>query len=151
MFGKWNLKWKKPGRRATAAFGIVAILAAVCIGFTGCRSENNADEKIRDLDFTVIGENEIPAELADIIAQKREKPFKLTYADGSDMYIVVGEGPQKGGGFSVAVKELYVTENSIVIRTELIGPEKDEASGADMSYPVLVVKTQIMEEPVVFR
>ncbi len=37
------------------------------------------------------------------------------------MYIVIGEGPQKGGGYSVAVKALYETDNSIVIRTELTG------------------------------
>ena len=53
------------------------------------------------------------------------------------MYIVIGEGPQKGGGYSVAVKELYETDNSIVIRTELTGPElvrrgdRELVSGAD--------------------
>lgn len=150
MFGKWNFRWKKPGRK-TAAAGLLVILAAVCIGFTGCRSETGDDEKIRDLEFTVVGEKEIPEELADMISQKREKPFKLTYADGADMYIVIGEGPQQGGGYSIAVRELYLTENAVVIRTELTGPGKDEASGTDMSYPVLVVKTQFVEEPVVFR
>ena len=68
-----------------------------------------------------------------------------------DMYIVIGEGPQAGGGYSVMVKELYQTDNSIVIRTELLGPEKGEASGTDTSYPVLIVKTAFMEEPVVFQ
>ena len=67
------------------------------------------------------------------------------------MDIVIGEGPQKGGGFSIAVKELYLTGNSVVIRTELIGPEKAESGGGDLSYPVLVIKTEYREEPVVFR
>ena len=49
------------------------------------------------------------------------------------------------------VKELYQTNNSVVIRTELLGPEKGEASGTDTSYPVLIVKTAFMEEPVVFQ
>ena len=107
--------------------------------------------EIRDLDFTVVGEGDVPGELARIIAQKREGSFRLTYADGSDMYIVIGEGPQQGGGYSVTVNELYLTDNAVVIQTELLGPEKGEASGADMSYPVLIVKTQYMEEPVVFQ
>ena len=97
------------------------------------------------------GEKDIPAGLQDMIAKKREKPFKLTYADGQDMYIVIGEGPQQGGGYSVSVLELYLTDNSVVIRTELTGPEKGEASGTELSYPVLIVKTQYREEPVVFR
>ena len=92
-----------------------------------------------------------PQALADLIAKKREKPFKLTYADGQDMYIVVGEGPQTGGGYSIVVKELYLADNSIVIKTELMGPEKTEAAGTDLSYPVLIVKTAYMEEPVVFK
>ena len=93
----------------------------------------------------------IPQALAELIGKKREKPFKLTYADGQDMYIVIGEGPQTGGGYSITVKELYLTENSVVIRTELLGPEKGEATGTDPSYPVLIVKTEFLEEPVVFQ
>lgn len=147
MFGKW----KKISKKAVAAVCVVGVFAAVCIGFTGCRSEKDDGKKVRDLDFTVVGENEVPKGLAEIIAQKREKPFKLTYSDGGDMYIVIGEGPQKGGGYSVAVKELYLTDNSIVIKSELIGPDKTEAAGMDASYPVLVIKTQAMEEPVVFQ
>lgn len=144
-------KFRKPGKRTMTVLCAVAVLALVCIGFTGCRSEKEDGKKVRDLDFTVVGENEVPEELGKIIAQKKEKPFKLTYGDGADMYIVIGEGPQKGGGFSVSVNELYLTDNSIVIKTVLMGPEKNEASGMDTSYPVLVVKTQFMEQPVVFQ
>ena len=67
------------------------------------------------------------------------------------MYIVIGAGPQDGGGFSITVKELYRTENSIVIRTELIGPERGEVTDPDPSYPVLIVKTVYSEDPVVFH
>ena len=104
-----------------------------------------------DLEFTVTGEADIPAALKELIDKKREKPFKLTYADGLEMYIVIGEGPQKGGGYSVAVKELYETDNSIVIRTELTGPEAGEARGTENSYPVLIVKTEYRDKPVVFQ
>lgn len=144
--------WKRPGKRVMAAAAAIAVIAAGCIAFTGCHEGESGDTgKLKDLEFTVTPEQEVPEPLKELIAQKREKPFKLTYADGQDMYIVVGEGPQKGGGYSVAVKELYLTENSVVIRTELTGPDKNEANGTDTSYPVLIVKTQFYEEPVVFR
>ena len=131
------VRMKRPGKRVLALLGILAVFAAGCIGFTGCQGGSGDTEKIRDLEFTVTGEG--------------EKPFKLTYADGQDMYIVIGEGPQTGGGYSITVKELYLTENSVVIRTELLGPEKGEATGTDPSYPVLIVKTEFLEEPVVFQ
>lgn len=79
------------------------------------------EKRGEDLEFTVSGEADIPAALKELIDKKREKAFKLTYADGQEMYIVIGEGPQKGGGYSVAVKALYETDNSVVIRTELQG------------------------------
>jgi hypothetical protein len=144
-------KFKRPGRRLFTALGVVMVLVAGCIGFTGCKADVEENTRLEDLEFTVAAENEVPAQLKELISQKREKAFKLTYADGQDMYIVIGEGPQKGGGYSVAVRELYLTENSVVIRTELMGPEKGETPGSDLSYPVLIVKTQYREEPVVFQ
>ena len=141
-------KWKK---RIIPAVCVMMVLVLGCIGFTGCGKEESAEEKVEDLAFTVVGERDVPQALAELLGKKRETEFKLTYADGQDMYMVIGAGPQNGGGFSIAVKELYRTENSVVIRTELIGPEKGEATGTEPSYPVLIVKTVFCEEPVVFR
>lgn len=144
-------RFRKPGRKMSAVLGFLAVFILGIISFTGCNGDEGVKEKGKDLEFTVVGENEIPPALGELITKKREKSFKLTYADGQDMFIVIGEGPQKGGGYSVAVKELYLTENSIVIRTELIGPEKGEAAGTDLSYPVLIVKTEFVDKPVVFQ
>lgn len=143
--------WRHSRKKMMAVLGVMAVFVLGCIGFTGCLAEGEENGKIEDLEFTVVGENDIPQALTDLIAKKRENPFKLTYADGQDLYIVIGAGPQEGGGYSIAVKELYLTENSIVYKTELMGPEKGEASGTDMSYPVLIVKTAFREEPVVFK
>lgn len=144
-------KLKRPGKRIIPVLCVMMVLVLGCIGFTGCGKEESTEEKVEDLAFTVVGERDVPQALTELIGKKKEKEFKLTYADGQDMYIVIGAGPQNGGGFSIAVKELYRTENSVVIRTELIGPEKGEATGTDTSYPVLIVKTAFCEEPVVFR
>ncbi len=152
--GNMRAVWRRiqrPGKRWIMGLCIMFVIAAGCIGFTGCGKETGSEEKVQDLEFTVIGEKDAPQALSELITKKKEKEFKLTYADGQDMYIVVGAGPQNGGGFSVTVKELYLTENSVVIRTELVGPEKGEATGTDLSYPVLIVKTVFSENPVVFR
>ena len=64
---------------------------------------------------------------------------------------MVGYGPQSTGGYSIAVKELYLTSNSIVIDTELLGPEKGENPAPETSYPYVVVKTEFSQKPVVFE
>ena len=144
--------WKQRIRkRVTALLGLVMLLVIGSMVFTGCRRENEQEEKLEDLEFTVVGEKDTPQTLQKMIVEKKEREFKLTYADGQDMYIVIGKGEQDGGGYSIAVKELYLTDNSVVIKTELLGPEKKEKAGAEPSYPVLIVKTEFCEEPVVFQ
>lgn len=131
---------------AVFAAGILFLLGCILGGCTG-----KEEEKVKDLEFTVIGQNEIPKELADIIEQKKGAEFKLTYTDGGDLYIAVGYGEQQTGGYSITVPKLYLTENSIVIQTELQGPEQAGGEQAAPSYPYIVVKTPFVEEPVVFQ
>lgn len=125
---------------------ILALLFA-----SGCKISKDDGQKVRDLEFTVVGEVDIPAELKQIMAEKISQPFKLTFSDEQNLYIVVGYGPQSTGGYSITVKELYLTENSIVIDTELLGPEKGENPAPETSYPCIVVKTENLENPVIFQ
>lgn len=125
--------------------------AAALVGLSGCSASKDDGKKVRDLEFAVVGEPDIPQELRQIIAQKQTSPFKLTYSDDKNLHIAVGYGEQPTGGFSISVNELYLTENSIVIDTELKGPEKGENPGADKSYPFIVIRTEYLENPVVFQ
>ena len=95
------------------------ILCCLC----GCAVKTkDGNEKIKDIEFTVLGEDNIPGELKEIMEQKKEKEFKMTYQDGDFLYICVGYGRQETGGYSITVNDLYLTGNSIYIDTNLIGP-----------------------------
>ncbi|MCI6886374.1 MAG: protease complex subunit PrcB family protein [Lachnospiraceae bacterium] len=118
---------------------------------TGCSVEKENQDKVRDLEFTVVGESDLPEELKNLIMEKKAAPFKLTYSNDQGLYIVVGYGEQPTGGYSIEVDELYLTENAIVIDTELEGPEKGEPTGVEKSYPYVVVRTEYLEEPVIFQ
>ena len=61
------VRMKRPGKRVLALLGILAVFAAGCIGFTGCQGGSGDTEKIRDLEFTVTGEGEVPQALAELI------------------------------------------------------------------------------------
>lgn len=134
--------------RLARLLAVVLLLPALLLG--ACTMDKTDDGKVRDLEFTVIGEGDAPQELQDLIAQKKTQPFKLTYSDDQNLYIVVGYGPQSTGGYSITVEELYLTENSIFINTELKGPAKGEPAAPETSYPVVIVKTEYLEDPVVF-
>ncbi len=132
---------------------IVCLLlwAVVVRLLTGCSVQKDAQDKVRDLEFAVVAEAELPEELRNLVNEKKAADFKLTYSNDQGLYIAVGYGEQATGGYSIAVKELYLTENSIVIDTELLGPEKGEEVGVEKSYPYLVVQTEYLENPVIFQ
>ena len=137
-------------RRWMIFFGL-AMWVLVVRTLSGCTLNKDSGDKVRDLEFTVVADADIPQELSQIIAEKQQSPFKLTYSDDQNLYIVVGFGKQAGGGYSIAVNDLYLTDNSIVLDTELIGPEKGENMGTEPSYPFIVIKTEMSELPVVFQ
>ena len=131
-------------------FGL-AMWVLVVRTLSGCTVNGDNGNKVRDLDFTVVADTDIPQELKQIIAEKQQSPFKLTYSDDKNLYIVVGYGKQASGGYSIAVNDLYLTDNSIVLDTELIGPDKGENTGTEPSYTFIVIKTEMSELPVVFQ
>lgn len=127
------------------------LCAAFLTAFTGCSSEKLSTEKLRDIDFTVVDEEDIPEELEEMIDEKEEEPFKLTYADGGVLYIAVGYGEQPTTGYSIQVTELYESKNAIYIHTNLIGPSKDEKVLERETHPYIVVKLEYIDKNVVFE
>ena len=99
------------------------MLFAMTLWLAGCSASKDSGDKVRDLDFTVAGDMDVPDELKNLIAEKQQQPFKLTYSDEQNLYIAVGYGVQPTGGYSISVNELYLTDNSIVVNTELKGPD----------------------------
>lgn len=135
-------------RRKKAAAAVLSLCMLVC---SGCSIEQTNRTKISDLEYTILAEEEIPEELKADIEEKKAADFKMTYTDSECLYIVRGYGEQETGGYSICVRELYVTSNAILLRTELIGPRKGETISKSPSYPYIVLKTELREESVVFE
>lgn len=138
-------------KRATGR--VLTFLAGIMlsVNLLGCGMEETATKKLRDVEFTVIDQSEIPQELLSTMEEKKKDGFKLTYADEKNLYLAVGYGEQKTGGYSIAVDECYLTENAIYFGTTLTGPEKGEKINQVSSYPYIVVKMEAIDEPVVFE
>lgn len=127
------------------------ILTACVLLFTGCALLSEEKIKLRDLDFTVISDEKIPEQLKTIIEEKKSQPFQITYTDNKNLYICIGYGEQETGGYSIAVNELYLTDTNICVSTVLLGPEPDEKNTPAPSYPVIVIKTEFLEQTVMFE
>lgn len=132
---------------------IVLFIFLLGIGgcFLGCSAEKLNSEKLRDVPFTVLDEEQIPKELETMILEKEETPFKYTYVDQGELFIAVGYGEQPTSGYSIEVKELYETKNAIYIHTNLIGPAKEEKIVERKTFPYIVVKLEYIDKNVVFQ
>lgn len=131
-------------------FVSICLICLMCMGVYACGQKQDTMAKIKDLDCTVMAEDNIPEELLEKIEDKKKDAFKMTLEDQGFLYICVGYGTQNTGGYSIAVNELYETANAVYIDTNLIGPKPEEKSNPVESYPYVVVKTEFIDKPVVF-
>lgn len=130
------------------------ILGVIMLCFlAGCAKEKDPLEKIKDLEFTVLAEENIPEELKTVIEEKKGNAFKVTYQDNGFLYICIGYGEQVSGGYSITVNDLYLTENAMYVDTTLLGPDPSDTAVTKQnipSYPYIVIKTEFIDKPVVF-
>ena len=130
---------------------ILGILIVLGIQMQGCKVKIVSEEqKKQEIPFVIVSEECIPKELSSLIENRKEEEIKLTYVDENDRYIVIGYGKQNTGGYSIYIKELYITENAIYVDTCLMGPKEQKVKDVP-SYPVIVIQISEMGLPVVFK
>lgn len=125
----------------------VLVLAAV---LSGCGLIRIEEEERKPVDYTVVERQDIPAALDEIMNEKKEKEFQLSYETGEALYLAKGYGRQMSGGYSIQVEELGASSNGLFFVTRLIGPKDLNEAGVP-SCPCIVIKTEPQKKPVVFR
>lgn len=132
---------------------ILIVSAAAIFMLSGC-SMNTKDPmaKVADLDYTVLAVENIPEEVLKETEQRKEDAFKLTFRDGENLYVCMGYGRQKSGGYSIRVLDFYEAENGIYVSAQLLGPGVEERKKEDGpgTCPYVVMKTEYREKPVIF-
>ena len=144
---------RKSVRRSRFLTGCIAavVLAGMVFLWSGCGIEKTDGSKVRDLEYEIVEEENLPEELAAKIEEKKAADVKLTYEGDKDLYIVRGYGEQETGGYSIQILNFYLTQNAVVFDTNLVGPSKDEVKNAAPSFPYLVVKTKNPDKNVIFQ
>lgn len=131
-----------------AAVSLVAVIFTV---MTGCGMENIDREKIRDLEYIVLSEEQIPEEIFERIVEEYENFGRSAYICSDELYIVVCYGAQPTEGYSIEVNTLYESSNAIIVETTLKGPSRQDKVEAEISYPYIVLKLEKNDKMVVFN
>ena len=56
------------------------MLFAMTLWLAGCSASKDSGDKVRDLDFTVAGDMDVPDELKNLIAEKQQQPLSPLWA-----------------------------------------------------------------------
>lgn len=129
----------------------ILFFMVLCGILAGCGNTGKEVQKEKDLDYTVVTAEQIPEELKVNLEERKAEAFKITYVDEGYLYICVGYGEQPTGGYSITVKNLYLTNNAIYVDTSLSGPTPEESQNPVKSYPYIVLKTEYIDKTVVFE
>ena len=133
------------GKRAG---GLICVLL-LAVMLAGCQFIKIEEGERTPLEYTIVKQEEIPAEAVELMEQKKEKAFQMTYQVGEVRYLMKGYGEQLTGGYSIQVEEMSESENAVFCKTRLIGPA-DEKAGSEPSYPCIVLKIEETKKPVQF-
>ena len=129
-------------------------LGAACLAaalLSGCVTRSGTQEKLRDLEFTVLDKEDVPQEMKQMIEEEKAEPFRLTYTDQGSLYIAEGYGAKLTTGYSVEVTGMYEAEDEIRIHTSLLGPEKGEEIKEITTFPYVVVQLGAIDKNVIFE
>lgn len=137
-------------RRMYKRFAVLAAVLGFCL-IGGCSMFDTSDKKISDMDFTVADAEELPEEIRTMIEERKNEAFQMAYHDGTYSYIIVGYGQQETSGYSIQVNDVYQGETGIWVDTDLIGPEKSEATEAVASSPFVVIKIEGVDQTIRFK
>lgn len=138
----------KTGIKCIAAL----LLAAAIVNCGACTGgKKTKTTKVKDIEYTVVEEADLPEEILKLVDERKEQPFKMSYGSGDYLYIITGYGKKETGGYSIKVNDLYLTENAIYFNTDLLGPVESEKVEYAASYPYIVVKMEYMDKSIVFE
>ncbi|QUH28091.1 protease complex subunit PrcB family protein [Vallitalea guaymasensis] len=107
--------------------------------------------KVMDMEFTVVDDDNVQDVIKQNIDILKFNPFKLSFRDGHYLYIAVGYGEQRTGGYSIQVNELYESQDRIVISTELLCPGADDIVTMNITYPYLIIRTSDLFLPIYYK
>ncbi len=129
--GRWMI-------RMVIIFLLIPVLA-------GCRIVDVSEGEVKEVEYTVLGNEDLPEEVRKSLEEQGQEPFALAYESGGFLYLMKGYGRQNSGGYSIRVESLYAAGEVIHVKTALEGPATREEQKGDGSCPTIVLKLEARE------
>ena len=136
------IRINRGGMRMNRSMVLLLLIVVLAGSIWGCGRMRQKKEKEHGVEYTVLGEDQIPDEIRKVVDVKKQEEFQMTYQEEDMLYLLQGYGIQSSGGYSIRV-ELHV-------KTKLIGPRGKDGGTEGISCPYLVIKVENRHKKVVF-
>ncbi|QSX06131.1 protease complex subunit PrcB family protein [Sedimentibacter sp. zth1] len=108
-------------------------------------------DRPKSIEFTPVEEEDIPAQIAEILPNYRMKEKALVCKVNDEIYVVVTRGEKASAGYEVEIKKIYLenVDNEMTVRVvaEFTDPKPGEVQAQILTYPYTIVKTELEELP----
>ena len=94
---------------------------------------------------------DIPEKLKQLIDQKKDKEFRMTFTTNEYTYLTVGYGTKDTDGYSIKVRGVTLDGETIYVGTSLYGPRENEKVSSTTTTPYIVLKTEKRSKTVVYK
>lgn len=130
---------------------VLLLLIVVLAGsIWGCGRMRQKKEKEHGVEYTVLGEDQIPDEIRKVVDVKKQEEFQMTYQEEDMLYLLQGYGIQSSGRYSIRVEKVSENDTELHVKTKLIGPKGKDGGTEGISCPYLVIKVENRHKKVVF-
>ena len=92
----------------------------------GCQVMEKEEAGGKMLEYSIVDEKKVPAEMTERIAGMEETPFQIMYVQGDRLYVGQGYGRQEMEGYAIRVDGCTEEKDVICVQTTLLGPGSDE-------------------------
>ena len=137
-------------RRCTY-ISLISVILILEVLLAGCGKTASEPKDKTKVDYTVVENEDLPAELMKVIEKKKDKVLRLTYTTKDYTYVVVGYGKKDKTGYSIRVNDVYIGDGALYVDMNLIGPKENEQVNEVDTFPVIVIKMERREESVIFK
>ena len=111
----------------------------------GCQVMEKEEAGGKMLEYSIVDEKKVPAEMTERIAGMEETPFQIMYVQGDRLYVGQGYGRQEMEGYAIRVDGC--TEEKDGEEMGNICMREDGFS----QYPYVVLEMAKSEKPVIFE
>lgn len=130
------------------ALVVVLLVIAAAVFYIPKYVDIKGEEKVK---FNNLESENIPVQISEVLPNYRLKEKALVCKVNSEIFVVVTRGEKKSSGYEVKIKRIELvkekSESVLKIHAEYKDPKPGEITTQIMTYPYIVVETNLEKLP----